>query len=87
MFATIPHSFAIVLWEIVTRKTPYLELPSIASIVRHVLAGNRPMIPVDCPQEYADLMRKCWGDDGTRRPTFRDIVDNLDHQLESWSPQ
>ncbi|XP_065186724.1 uncharacterized protein LOC135817461 isoform X1 [Sycon ciliatum] len=80
------YSFAIVLWEIAARKVPYRDMPSLTSIMKYVLAGNRPAIPSDCPSPFAELMVKCWHDDGKERPTFHDIVANLDSQLESWSP-
>jgi hypothetical protein len=40
--------------------------------------GLRPTVPEDCLPDYLELMRKCWSDLPAARPTFTDIIENLD---------
>jgi hypothetical protein len=39
-----------------------------------ILEGKRPVIPSDCPAEYASLMKSCWAPDPAARPTFSSIT-------------
>jgi serine/threonine protein kinase len=61
------YSYAVVLWEICARKTPYNELSTPMAIIKHVtIEKKRPnmsMIPPDCPPQLLELMTKCWSHD------------------------
>jgi len=58
------YSFAIVLWEILTRNTPYKSFTTPLQIMRYVtLEKGRPdmnIVPNDCPIELKELMIRCW---------------------------
>ncbi len=40
--------------------------------------GLRPCIPVNCPEEYAQLMRDCWQENPALRPSFSTVLNRLD---------
>ena len=67
-------SFGVLLWEIVTRETPYNDLPS-WSVPDKVIAGERLTIPSSCPIELKNLIESCWHQNPSRRPTFSQIVE------------
>ena len=71
-----PCSFGIVLWEILTCKKPFDDMPhaSAFQIRNMVESGVRPPVPADCPDSYAALMRRCWDQDPDERPDFPAIV-------------
>lgn len=58
------YSFAIVLWEICSRRTPYHEHATPMAIVRHVvMEKGRPdkgLINAGCPAGVVGLMEECW---------------------------
>ena len=75
-------SFGIVMWEIYTRRTPFedQELPQHYDDFVDMICEQqvRPVIPVDCPSQWRDLMKQCWSGDSCVRPLFREIVKRLD---------
>eukprot|EP00042_Codosiga_hollandica_P036939 m.286877 g.286877 ORF g.286877 m.286877 type:complete len:255 (+) comp55002_c0_seq14:255-1019(+) len=69
------HSFGMVLWELLTRKVPFGDIPRMR--IRHVIInGTRP--PSDCDSTYRSLMVSCWHPDRERQPTFHKIIDDLE---------
>jgi serine/threonine protein kinase len=77
------YSFAIVLYELLTRWIPFdgsgLEPVSIAVAVT---TGRRPdtrYVPMDCPASLCRTMRACWAHGPMQRPTFDIVIEMLKH--------
>lgn len=78
-------SFAVVLFEIWTRLTPWSEIEVndagfYEELRRRVTSGERPAIPASvgaAPSGYEILMGHCWTQRQVDRPPFRDIVEAL----------
>jgi serine/threonine protein kinase len=73
------YSYGIVLWEILTREEPFAQYQSFdkfkeAICVRH----ERPEIPADCVPSLRNLMESCWHPEPAKRPSFKEIIENLD---------
>mmetsp|Transcript_625 Transcript_625/g.1473 ORF Transcript_625/g.1473 Transcript_625/m.1473 type:complete len:325 (+) Transcript_625:48-1022(+) len=73
-------SYAIVMYEVLARKMPYVEHFPIDSvdprISMHVCAGLRPNVAdvkPEFPEELALLMQKSWDNEASGRPTFKEI--------------
>jgi serine/threonine protein kinase len=83
------YSYGIILWELVTRcitgqyHRPYSEYPNLKFdfqiIIQTAHSGLRPKIPSSCPPFFAELMTKCWDADPSKRPTFAQVIEQLEH--------
>jgi len=73
------YAFAIIMWELLTGKTPYFGRSPAQAILFAVVKDNlRPEIPSNTPMKYKELMCACWAPKLTERPTFEEIVAKLD---------
>jgi serine/threonine protein kinase len=50
------YAFGIMMWEVLTRKHPYLDFDFDSDKEVAIIKGTRPPIPPECPKPYADLM-------------------------------
>jgi serine/threonine protein kinase len=87
------YSFGLILWFLVTKKEPYEEYDDLDSFSHAVcLQQVRPVIPADCIPRFpfyhffefpslADLIRRCWDPRPSVRPSFSEIVFQLDHVI------
>ncbi|TVU50977.1 hypothetical protein EJB05_02376 [Eragrostis curvula] len=73
-------SFAIVLWELITSKIPYDTMTPLQAAVG-VRQGLRPGLPRKAHPKLLDLMQRCWEADPSNRPTFPDILAELEDLL------
>ena len=66
------YSFGIIIWEIITRKTPFttVEIANEFDFPNQVKA-------VSCPQKLKMLIEKCWNNDPELRPTADQVVKYL----------
>jgi len=73
------YSFAIVCWEILTRKEPFENHDSYNNFVRAVCEDQeRPPIPEGTHASLVSLMKACWHEDCDLRPPFSAILPILD---------
>ncbi|OQS06075.1 serine/threonine protein kinase [Thraustotheca clavata] len=71
------YMYGVLLWEIFARDVPFRGY-DVDDIQRKVLAGHRPTIPtIDCPAKCQELIRQCWDQDPSGRPSFKSIHASL----------
>ncbi|CAH2985684.1 unnamed protein product [Chilo suppressalis] len=74
-------SFGVLLWEIMTLGgTPYPSVPG-QYMYQHLSAGHRMEKPPGCSLEIYMLMRECWSFAPGDRPSFTELVEDLDKLL------
>ena len=66
------------LWEIWSRGIPFDQYRFGFEVEAAVERGERPFIPDDCPDVYANVMRACWAERARGRPSFSEIISCLD---------
>ncbi|XP_063221678.1 fibroblast growth factor receptor 3-like isoform X2 [Bacillus rossius redtenbacheri] len=75
-------SYGILLWEIMTLGgTPYPSVPSVEKLFQLLRSGHRMEKPPCCSLEIYMLMRDCWSYQPNERPTFKELVEDLDRIL------
>lgn len=68
------YSWAITLWEILSRRKPYAEMGGFAlRILWAVSHGTRPCLLRNCPKILEDLMVRCWDKDADKRPQMKKV--------------
>jgi mitogen-activated protein kinase kinase kinase 11 len=70
-------SFAIVLWQLVTRELPYEKKSTFEAAAAVAMESLRPPFPEGIPEAYKQLVVDCWQDDPVKRPSFEDVANSL----------
>lgn len=71
-------SYGVLLWEIYTLGLlPYQDIDQ-SSLYTWLREGHRLEQPPKCPNQVYKLMRRCWRYNSWERPTFSDLVKELD---------
>uniref|UniRef100_A0A3Q3WH94 receptor protein-tyrosine kinase n=1 Tax=Mola mola TaxID=94237 RepID=A0A3Q3WH94_MOLML len=80
-------SFGVLLWEIFTLGgSPYPGVP-VEELFKLLKEGHRMEKPPVCTQELYLTMRDCWHAAPSRRPTFQQLVEDLDRTLSLMANQ
>lgn len=75
-------SFGVLLWEIMTLgASPYPSVPSVEKLLQLVKDGHRMERPASCSIDIYMIMRECWNAEPNQRPTFSELVEDLDRIL------
>ncbi|XP_061596549.1 fibroblast growth factor receptor 4 [Cololabis saira] len=80
-------SFGVLMWEIFTLGgSPYPGIP-VEELFKLLKEGHRMDKPSNCTHELYMMMRECWHAIPTQRPTFKQLVEELDRTLLSISDE
>nr|XP_060627340.1 integrin-linked protein kinase isoform X2 [Anolis sagrei ordinatus] len=75
-------SFAVLLWELVTREVPFADLSNMEIGMKVALEGLRPTIPPGISPHICKLMKICMNEDPAKRPKFDMIAPILEKMQE-----
>ncbi|XP_072041897.1 mitogen-activated protein kinase kinase kinase 20-like [Amphiura filiformis] len=67
-------SLGVVAWELWTTDSPFKGLEWQVVIMKVCGENQHLLIPDDCPQPIADLMRQCWESDWGKRPSIDHVL-------------
>uniref|UniRef100_A0A8D2DG97 Fibroblast growth factor receptor n=1 Tax=Sciurus vulgaris TaxID=55149 RepID=A0A8D2DG97_SCIVU len=74
-------SFGVLLWEIFTLGgSPYPGIP-VEELFKLLKEGHRMDRPANCTHDLYMIMRECWHAVPAQRPTFKQLVEDLDRVL------
>eukprot|EP00522_Entomoneis_paludosa_P009868 CAMPEP_0172454896 /NCGR_PEP_ID=MMETSP1065-20121228/11748_1 /TAXON_ID=265537 /ORGANISM="Amphiprora paludosa, Strain CCMP125" /LENGTH=407 /DNA_ID=CAMNT_0013207305 /DNA_START=327 /DNA_END=1550 /DNA_ORIENTATION=- len=76
------YSFGILFWQICSLQTPYAKYSTRMHAERVVRQGHRPKPDASWPPTWVQLQQACWSSDRSFRPSFSDVVAQLQEQLE-----
>ncbi|CAB5192181.1 unnamed protein product [Rhizophagus irregularis] len=68
------YSLGMIMWELTTGCKPFANVEHDHYLIFKILDGERPKITEDTPECYADLMKKCWDSNPSKRPTIDEIL-------------
>jgi len=71
------YSFSMLMWEICSGKPPLSAEDHTAQLSVRICEGLRPEIEEGTPKHYAEMMKLCWDEDPTKRPTSKELYDEL----------
>ncbi|KAM3137799.1 hypothetical protein pb186bvf_010042 [Paramecium bursaria] len=71
-------SFGIILWEISAREPPYRNITGLQVSLDVLNNDFRPTIPKKTPEVFARLTKRCWDRDPEKRPSFKEIIKELE---------
>ena len=72
-------SFGILLYELITcGSVPYPGMLN-TQVIKKLERGYRMPCPEGCPEQLYKIMRECWRDEATSRPTFKVLQSTLDN--------
>ncbi|XP_040822339.1 fibroblast growth factor receptor 3 isoform X2 [Ochotona curzoniae] len=74
-------SFGVLLWEIFTLGgSPYPGIP-VEELFKLLKEGHRMDKPANCTHDLYMIMRECWHAAPSQRPTFKQLVEDMDRIL------
>lgn len=72
------YSFGIVLWELTTALLPFQGMTPVQAAFAVAEKNERPPLAASCQAAIAQLIKRCWTANPSKRPDFREIVSALE---------
>ncbi|ALC49769.1 Tak1 [Drosophila busckii] len=77
-------SWAIVLWEVLSRKQPFKDIDNAYTIQWKIYKGERPPLLDNCPKHIEELMTACWKTAPEDRPSMQYIVSVMNEIIKDY---
>jgi serine/threonine protein kinase len=75
------YSMGMIMWELTTGCKPFANVEHDIELIYDIIDGKRPVITDDTPEDFSNLIKKCWNPDPKKRPSAIKICEILN----SWS--
>ncbi|XP_023161432.1 mitogen-activated protein kinase kinase kinase 7 [Drosophila hydei] len=77
-------SWAIVLWEMLSRQQPFKDIDNAYTIQWKIYKGERPPLLDNCPKNIEQLMTACWKTTPEDRPSMNYIVGVMNEIIKDY---
>ncbi|GBC18300.1 kinase-like domain-containing protein [Rhizophagus irregularis DAOM 181602=DAOM 197198] len=74
------YGFAMIMWEFTSGVPPFNNIAHDIQLSLSICKGERPEIIENTPQCYVDLMKKCWDEVPSKRPSS----ENVSNIIREW---
>jgi hypothetical protein len=71
-----------IMWELTTNKPPFEDWAHDINLAMAVCNGLRPTITKETPDFYANIMKKCWDSDPSKRPNASHLPELFEEMME-----
>ncbi|GET64331.1 kinase-like domain-containing protein [Rhizophagus irregularis DAOM 181602=DAOM 197198] len=68
------YSLSMIMWEFTSGTPPFNNRAHDLQLSLSICEGERPEIIEDTPQCYVDLMKKCWNENPSKRPSSKKVL-------------
>ncbi|CAB5186395.1 unnamed protein product [Rhizophagus irregularis] len=68
------YSLGMIMWELTTGNKPFADVEHDINLIYKIIDGKRPEITNDTPECYANLMKRCWNSDPSKRPLITEVT-------------
>ena len=76
------YSVGMLMWEIFAGRPPFDDRPHSDHLILDIYKGLRPQILPSIPDDYAQMMKKCWDTDPSKRPTIKELLNFARNKLK-----
>ena len=77
------YSVGMLMWEIFAGHPPFDDRAHNHRLIFDICEkGLQPPILPNMPEDYAQMMQKCWDVDPSKRPTMKELLDFADNKLK-----
>jgi len=80
------YSFSMIMFEVVCREVPFedRDADEVGNLIASGVRPDQEAIPENCPKLLRALMLRCWDQDPRQRPSFTQIVKELEPMKSCW---
>jgi serine/threonine protein kinase len=71
------YSYAMILFYLMVGRPPWPTLAGMVAVKKAAEEGDRPNIPRDLDLRLQNMMKDCWDDNASLRPSFHKILEVL----------
>ncbi|RHZ57529.1 hypothetical protein Glove_386g49 [Diversispora epigaea] len=72
-YASDIYSLGMIMWQLTSGHRPFHDQEHGPKLILDILDGKRPEITEDTPENWANLMKRCWHPVPSQRPTILEI--------------
>ncbi|POG63362.1 hypothetical protein GLOIN_2v1687042, partial [Rhizophagus irregularis DAOM 181602=DAOM 197198] len=72
-----------IMWEFTSGISPFNDRAHDLQLALNICKGKRPEIIENTPQCYVDLMKQCWNEDPSKRPSSTEVLNIIENWIFS----